>query len=383
MRVCYFGTFRQNYSRNRLMIDGLRLNGVEVVECHVPLWTGIEDRVDKAVGGWRNPRFVWRVLRAYVQLLRAYRRVGGYDVLMLGYPGYFDTFVARPLARLAGKPLVLDTFMSIYLIAEERGLMARSPFTGRLIRMAERFACRLPDMLILDTAEYVDYFHHLHGLSDDRFRLVPTGADDRIYQPIDVKLPQDGRFRVVYYGTFIPNHGTLAMVKAAHLLTHRPDIQFELIGRGPDRAASVALAEEHKLSNITFTDWVDKNDLPGRIARADLCLGVFGITPQSMMTVQNKIYEGLAMGKPVISGDSPTVRAALTHGEHIWLCERDNPESLSEAILLLASDQALCQRLAVQGYSLFQEKYSIKAIGRRLLNHLEELHPPAPSHHPS
>lgn len=57
LRVCYFGTYRSNYSRNRIMIEGLRRNGVIVEECHETLWLGIEDRVQIASGGWRNPAF--------------------------------------------------------------------------------------------------------------------------------------------------------------------------------------------------------------------------------------------------------------------------------------------------------------------------------------
>ena len=37
MRVCYFGTYRAEYSRNQIMIEGLRRNGVEVIECHETL----------------------------------------------------------------------------------------------------------------------------------------------------------------------------------------------------------------------------------------------------------------------------------------------------------------------------------------------------------
>ena len=37
IKVCYFGTYRAAYSRNKIMIEGLRRNGVEVLECHETL----------------------------------------------------------------------------------------------------------------------------------------------------------------------------------------------------------------------------------------------------------------------------------------------------------------------------------------------------------
>jgi len=42
LRMCYFGTYRQEYSRNQIMIDGLKRAGVDVVECFEPFWCGIE-----------------------------------------------------------------------------------------------------------------------------------------------------------------------------------------------------------------------------------------------------------------------------------------------------------------------------------------------------
>jgi len=373
MKVCYFGTFRADYSRNLIMQEGLRRAGVEVVTCQVPLWTGIEDRVQAASGGWARPAFLRRIVATYRQLLSAYRQVGDYDVMVLGYPGQMDALLARWLTRRRGKPLVLDVFMSIYLIAEERGLVERSPISGRLLRGLEGLACRLPDRLILDTAEYVAWFGRSYGLAAERFRLVPTGADDRIFRPVEPPARSDDRFRLLYYGTFIRNHGLDQIVRAAALLREQKDVVFELVGDGPEHPRVEALARELDADNVRFVGWVEKSELPSRAAAADVCLGAFGTTPQSIMTIQNKIYEGLAMRRPLLTGDSPTVRAALVHGRHAYLVPRDEPQALAEAVLALKRDPALRDRLAQEGYSLYQQRYTPTALGARMLAHLQEV----------
>lgn len=373
MRVCYFGTYRADYSRNQIMIEGLRRNGVEVIECHEPLWWGIEDRVKAASGGWLRPAFIARVIRTYWNLLHAYRAIDGYDVMVLGYPGQLDVFLARLLAWLRRKPLVLDVFMSIFLITSERGLADTHPVTARLIYRLEKLACLLPDLLIIDTAEYAQWFQEVFGLDSGRFRLVPTGADDRVFYPVEASRTGDDLFRVLHYGTFIPNHGVEHIVEAARILQGERDIHFELIGEGPTKARAVALAEKYELDNITFVDWVDKQDLPRKMARADVCLGAFGTTPQSMMTVQNKIYEGLAMGQCVVTGNSTTLRNALTHGEHLWLCERANPASLAQSILDLKRNPGIRRKLTETGYRIFSENFTVAALGERFRQHLYDL----------
>jgi glycosyltransferase involved in cell wall biosynthesis len=373
LRVCYFGTFRDGYSRNQIMIEGLRRNGVEVIECHARLWRGIQDRVQTASGGWWRPTFVARVVRAYGSLWRAHRKIPDYDVMVLGYPGQLDVFLARALTRLRRKPLALDVFMSLYLIASERGLTARHALTARLIYVLEKLALSWPDLLIQDTAEYVQWFEEVYGLDPARFRLVPTGADDRIFHPTEERKRNDEGFRALYYGTFIPNHGVRHIVQAARILQDTPGIHFELVGDGPTKAQAEALAQEYGLTNVTFVGWLDKGALLRKAAGADVCLGVFGTTPQSMMTVQNKIYEGLAMSKPVITGDSPTVRRDLVHGEHLYLCKRANPQSLADAVRALEAAPDLRRRLAENGHRLFQEQFDLQHNGARFAAHLREL----------
>jgi len=373
LRVCYFGTYRAEYSRNRIMIEGLQQAGVEVIECHATLWHGIEDRVEVASGGWLRPAFWWRVLRTYVQLLKRYCQIGMYDILIVGYPGQYDVFLARLLSWLRRKPLVWDIFMSIHLIALERGLDKRSRFTINLLRYLEWVACRLPDMLILDTSEYVAWFGKTYNVPASRFRLVPTGADERVFHPLPSPMPESHIFRVIYYGTFIRNHGVEHIVEAAHLLKDDLSIQFEFIGNGPEREEAQEIANRYHLNNVTFVEWLDKAELVEHVAQANVCLGSFGATPQSLMTVQNKIYEGLAMAKPVITGDSPAVRQVFRHGEHIYLCERENPTSLAEAISALKQKPALRQSILEKGYNLYREKFTTTALGLQFKCYLNDL----------
>ena len=373
LKVCYFGTYRAEYSRNQIMIEALRSNGVEVIECQEQLWQGIEDRVDSVEGGWLKLIFLKRVARAYLNLLRKYRKTGKYDVLIVGYPGQFDVLFARFLTWFYRKPLVWDVFMSIYLIALERGLEEKNRIIVGLIRAWENFACRLPDLLIIDTSEYAQWFQKTHQISANRFKLVPTGADDRIFRPMIAHPSRENQFKVLYYGTFIPNHGVPYIIAATKLLSGYKDIHFDFIGDGPDRTQSIEYVNKSGLKNITFIEWLDKESLVKRISHADISLGAFGTTPQSLMTVQNKIYEGLAVRRTVITGDSPAVRQAFVHGENIYLCERADPDALAHAILTLYENPTLLKKIAESGYATYQLKFSLNKNGERYKSHLLSL----------
>lgn len=373
MIVCYFGTYRDEYARNQIMIEGLRRNGVKVIECHQPLWRGVEDRVQIASGGWLRPGFWLRAARTYLRLLAQFRKTGTFDVLVVGYPGHYDVFIAWLLARWKGKPLVWDVLNSLYLITRERGIHARSRLTGEIIRLLEKWACRLPDMMILDTQRFVEWFGLTHRTDSDRFRLVQIGADERFFQPIDLKpTAEDGRFRIIYYGSYIPNHGVAVIVEAAHHLVE-DGVCFEMVGDGPERATAQELAAQHGLSNIQFIHWMEREELTHRIAQSDLVLGVFGGTLQVTLTNNNKIFEGFAMKKPVISAASPALPDNLIHGVHLYLCEPGSAVSLAEGIRTLQRDAALRSLLAENGHEIFLKHFNVTQIGRRFSTHLEEL----------
>lgn len=379
MRVCYFGTYREDYSRNQIMIAGLRLAGVEVVECHIQLWTSIQDRVNTVTGGWRRPKFLLRMLTCYFRLLWKFLRYPDFDLLIVGYPGQIDVYLAKLLSFLRHKPLVWDVFMSVYLISQERGLNQEDPFTVRMLYKLEKAALQIPDLLIQDTSQYVQWFGDTYQISPDRFALVPTGADDRIFHPFnnywkrnDERLQSDRQQRVIYYGTYIPNHSVVSIVEAANLLKEQ-DLIFILIGDGPDKSKAQMLADRYHLDKLKFFGWMDKQDLIHYIDQADIFLGAFGETPQSLMTVQNKIFEGMAMRKPVITGRSDAVQEYFQHEQSIYLCERLNPDSLAEAIQTLASDSQLRRRIAENGYHVYREYFTVKAVGEKYQEHLSAL----------
>jgi glycosyltransferase involved in cell wall biosynthesis len=133
------------------------------------------------------------------------------------------------------------------------------------------------------------------------------------------------------------------------------------------------MAENYHLRNVKFIEWVDEEMLTDLIANSQVVLGAFGDTPQSMMTIQNKIYTGLAMAKPVISGDSTAIRRELQDKKHILLCNRKDPQSLAETILLLYRNPQLAKKISIEGYRLFTNRFSLEKIGSLFYQHLVEL----------
>ncbi|PKO05986.1 MAG: hypothetical protein CVU41_09355 [Chloroflexi bacterium HGW-Chloroflexi-3] len=372
IKVCYFGTYRTEYSRNRIMIKGLRKNNVEVIECHENLWTGIDDRVNAVEHGIINPKLWKRMFGAYFRLFKKFKNLPDFDVLIVGYPGQFDIFFAKFLTIFKRKPIIWDVFMSIYLISKERNLHLKNPISVKILKIIEHLALRLPEKLIIDTKQYADWFYQNFKIPIEKFCVVPTGADDDVfYLDQYVEYQPKEKFIVLYYGTYIPNHGVPYMLEAAKYLGNDPTIIFQFIGEGPELDDCQKLIKKHNLQNVELYSWMGQEELKKYIRKADVVLGAFGITPQSLMTIQNKIYEGMAMGKVVITGDSEVIDDQFENYKEIVVCDREKPENLATTIKELYDKPETINLISKNAINIYGCEFSTVKNGLRFVNCLK------------
>ncbi len=134
------------------------------------------------------------------------------------------------------------------------------------------------------------------------------------------------------------------------------------------------IAQELKIKNVLFIDPVPYEKLSDFMAMADICLGIFGSTPKTLLVIPNKVFEALAMAKPVITADTPAIRELLTDKENCVLVPAANPQALAEAIRNLKNSEDKSERIGKNGYELLQSKLTTGQIGLELKRLLESFH---------
>lgn len=373
LRVCYFGTYEKDYPGNRVLIEGLRKNGVSVFECHVPLWEAVRN---KSASYFRFSSLIalaCKYLFASLLLLWKLRSIPSFDVLIVGFNGHLDVFLAKGVAAIRNCPLVMNPMLSIYdTLVIDKQYIKQSSVKGKLVLLLERLIVSLPDAIFLDASEHFEFFNSVLHCPRRKYRQVFFGADDRLFFPLPKRI-QDGTFNVLFYGKFQPLQGVPYIVRAAKLLENDNAIRFRIIGNGPDTPLVKKLVSELEPRNVEFIEWVEFGELQRYIAEADVCLGIFGTTDKVRRCIANKVIQALAMAKPTITGDCTATRELLANGEHAILCEPGSPEAIARSILLLKNDAELRERLAKAGHSLFLSKCSPQAVGYRARQHLEDL----------
>ncbi len=310
------------------------------------------------------------------------RRLGAVLPQILTVSDKFDVYLAgflgqplMPFLRVRGlAPIVLDAFVSVYdtLCLDRQTFSPRSP-AGQVFRRLDTWALRWARCVLTDTPASADFMAQEFGVARSKFVPLPVGADESLFYPRP--RPDKNGIEVLYFSTYLPLHGAPVVVEAANLVSDRSGIRFTLIGKGPERQQVEGLAREYGLANCRFIDWVPFEELPGHIAACHVFLGGHfnAENAKARRVVPGKVYQGLAMAKPVIVGECEASRGWFRHGESAYMVRMGDAEALADAILELAGSARLRKRIGEGGHSLYQERFSEAAIATRLEECMESL----------
>jgi glycosyltransferase involved in cell wall biosynthesis len=365
MDVIFFGGYDPAYPRNAVLRRGLELNGVRVSECQV-----------------RPGRRFWlrypTLLRRWLRLQKS--RSTSSSFILLPEFAQKDVPLARLFARLTSRRVVFDPLASRYetKILDWRRKPEGSP-SAWWNRLIDRRAFRSSDFLIADTQAHKDYYCREYGIEQNKIAVLPVGFDDRVFSKALANVRTAYRaarapFTVLFFGSFLPLHGVDDVVEAARLVSEADRaVRFRLIGSGQTLGLVRARVAELGLANVDFEGWLSPEELAERVAQtADLCLGIFGRTGKAERVVPHKVFQAMALGKPVISARTSAIQEFFFDRENILLCRKEDPGSLVEAILRLKEDPVLRERIAQKGHELVWEKYHPAALGAVLKGLLEK-----------
>lgn len=345
MKVLYFGSYKPSYPRNRVILDGLRENGVTVIECND-----------------RSKNMPLKLARLFFKYLKVGR---DFDVMLVAFPGQDVMFLARLVCR---KPIVFDAFTSHYMgYILDRKYFPEHGMRAAYYRFLDRWSCKLADAILLDTQAHIDYFTKEFGLPRSKFKRIWLGANPQLHHPRP-KASQ-GLFTALFWGNFIPLQGVEHIIGAAKILEHEPVI-FNLIGKGQTYERNARSARESGLKNVHFLGRVSDEELIDHIRNADVCLGTYSDGLKADITIQNKIFEALASRKTMITERTSSITELLKDGQGVLLCEKASPEDLARKILALKDDPDLNGRIAQKGYELFLEALTPFKIGQELVKTL-------------
>jgi glycosyltransferase involved in cell wall biosynthesis len=273
------------------------------------------------------------------------------------------------LARLGGQVCVFDPLVSRYdTRVHDRADARDGSFQSHHNRNIDSWSMSLADVVLADTAAHADYYRREFAPPDASVEVLPVGYDDAVFTGAGPEAPrEDGVVPVLFYGNYLPLHGVDVIARAALLLRDQPHIRFELIGAGQTYGAVERFVRAHGLDNVTLTPRLPVAELPGRIAAAAICLGVFGVTAKATRVVPNKVYQCMAMDRPVVTARSNASTEHFIDGVHADLVPPGDAAALAAAVRRLSQDPARRRRVGSEAGRLARERFGARRIAEQFV----------------
>lgn len=284
-----------------------------------------------------------------------------------------DLAAAARYARRHKIPLVFDPLISAYdKRVNERQKFAASSTKAKRLLAWESGLFQQADWLIADTIGHADYFVETFGVSRERVVVVPVGAEEAIFtpQPWPAKA-HDAPLELTFFGTFIGLQGVDVLAQAI-LQYEGPPVRWRLIGEGPMRAECESVLAHLRVeapgAGVSFEPWGPLHELPGRLASSDAILGIFGGSAKAQRVIPNKVYQGLAIGRPVITASTDAYPDVLRVSEANGLFWALPGEALSivQAVMRLHQYRESLGDIGVAARAVYEQCFSNEVLAKQI-----------------
>jgi len=194
------------------------------------------------------------------------------------------------------------------------------------------------------------------GAPQARVHVIGNGVDTVQFHP-DVparalaEIPKDA-FVVGFTGSLKRWHGVDTLMQAFRAFRAiEPRAHLLICGDGPKRGWVDGFIAGAELADaVTMTGWVDHGQLPGLIACMDVATAPYPASEDHYFSPL-KLYEYLAMGRPVLASDIGQTSELLSGSAAARLLAPGNANALTAAMHDLCSDPEQCAAMATAAAS--------------------------------
>lgn len=169
-------------------------------------------------------------------------------------------------------------------------------------------------------------------------------------------------FNIVFAGTVGPIQALDAVVRAAELIRNDlPQVRFVVVGDGIDLERIKRLIAQLQLPNVVVLPRQPPDEIGQILGDADALLVHLKDDPLTRISIPQKTYAYMAIGRPVIMAVRGDAADLLVKAGAGVVCEPDDPASIAEAVRrLLLMPENERRSLGENGKKFYQENLSFR-----------------------
>jgi len=200
------------------------------------------------------------------------------------------------------------------------------------------------------------------------YNIIPNGVDLKHFSPDVSPIDEfcDGKINILFVGRLEKRKGLSYLLKAYQRVKgEMPNLRLIVVGPGIRlRRKYEKQVRRGGLEDVIFMGHVAYDELPRYYKTADIfCAPATGSESFGII-----LLEAMAVGKPVIASNVGGYASIVTHGVDGLLVPPKDDKELAQALVSLAIDEPLRQRMGDMGRRKAQD-YSWEQIAKQILNY--------------
>jgi glycosyltransferase involved in cell wall biosynthesis len=274
------------------------------------------------------------------------------DVIYSSSGPFTSHLVGLILKRLKKRPWVAELRDGWY--RWNRAVFPDYPaWRDALERRLEAAAIRNADRVVLVTERMAQAFRCQYAdLPADHFAVVSNGFDSAQFENLGSAETINAGFEVLHAGALYYGRSVAAFLEAARRLVQTQpafDAAFRLTLLGTLEASARAELSNHPIrGHIDVVGQREHADALRAMHAADLLLLIANTTPGAEATVPGKLFEYLAVGRPVlaVAPEESSTADVLAQTGGGWLAPPDDPSAIACSLQRAFDEHRLGQRLS-------------------------------------
>jgi glycosyltransferase involved in cell wall biosynthesis len=299
------------------------------------------------------------------------------DIVISTSPQFFNGLAGYFVSRLKSAPWLLEirdlwpeSILAVGAIS--------NPTIIRVLQWLESFVYRKANRIVPVTDAFRDYM--LAKQVDGRkITVIKNGASLDFYDDrqtdggLREKLGLQGKFVAAYFGTHGMAHHLETIFEAADILKTDERIVFLMVGDGAEYERLKQHLADTGLKNVLMLGQQPKSMMPSYWALSDVSLVLLRKTDLFKTVIPSKIFEAMAMAKPIIigvEGESEAIVRAACAGISM---PPEDASALVNAVTKLLDNSRLRGEMGQSGKRHVHEFFDRKVLAMRYLDVLSEV----------
>lgn len=312
-----------------------------------------------------NKGFIKKLIGHLVFMINVVRQAGkeakNNNIILVSSPTFFSVISAYWLSKKYNKPYIFEVRDLWPAIFKELDII-KNKWVLKILETLELYLYKKAIAVVTVTQSFTENIKK-RGILFNKVYTVSNGVNLEFFKPkqkdigLIESLSLQNQFIVLYIGAHGLSHGLEKIVDVANKLKENRNIHFLFVGEGAKKEELIKKAHQLKLSNISFISGQPKEKMPDFYSIADTVLVTLKNIPLFDTFIPSKIFEIMAMEKPIIASLRGESADILKESKGALVCEPEDVDATAQNIMTLYNQPEMKSTLGNNGLLYVKRKY--------------------------